>query len=183
MKPTKGQFSSSQATSTSGEMGIVTTSSRGDLHRFDADGERMTDFDPGGYSNLVRVARCPGGPVIVASSAGIDKALVGVSLSDDHLWRTSVASRNAHLAEARVSPDGSKIAVVMQRLGVVVVDPSTGRRLASLEFDGRLDIAWLQAGSEELLLVTDQRRVQALRLVARPEVGAEADDSDDSVSD
>jgi hypothetical protein len=150
-----------------GTFGVVSTSAGGQVHLFSAEGKKLRDLRPGGYANFVRIGRGEEGPMIIASAAGGAESLVGMTLDGSQRWRTALARGDAHVSAGRVSPDGSRVAVVVDRSEVVVVETATGRRLASSPVGGMADVAWVSSGDEELLAVTNGAKVQVLRIVEK----------------
>jgi len=152
-----------------GTLGVITTSATGQVHLFSAEGKKLRDMRPGGYANFVRIGRGEEGPMIVASASGGAESLVGMTLDGSQRWRTPLARGDAHISAGRVSPGGSRVAVVVDRGEVVVVETATGRRLASSSVGGMADVAWVRSGDEELLAVTNGAKVQVLRIVEKEE--------------
>jgi outer membrane protein assembly factor BamB len=154
-----------------GKLEVLTTSSAGKVHVFDADGQKLATFDPGTNANMVRVFRLPGEPadnILVVGADSRDAQMVALNAKGDRLWRTDLP-RGVNTCGSLAVARGSKWAAAGSMGSVVwLTDVSTGKILGARPRLGRPEVAWINDENEApLLLVASTSGLAAFRVKGR----------------
>ncbi|MEX2114945.1 MAG: hypothetical protein WD845_17260 [Pirellulales bacterium] len=153
-----------------GHTQVVTTSSSGKVHVFDAQGKRLQELEPGFYANLVRPWRrtADGKDIIlVAGGDKADFALAALSLPGKIDWSVELPARPQHAAASRQRP---WLAIALGDGSVRVIDLATAKEIAQVGgHGGNADVAWLDsADSPPLLVVADHKSLVAYSITEPP---------------
>jgi outer membrane protein assembly factor BamB len=161
-----------------GKAQVVTTSARGKVHVFGADGKKIKDLDAGFYASMVRIGTAPGkdgaamvfvaGSVLGGGEAGelqriqiLAAALSGTGMKK---WSLSLPT---DVVSADVAQGRPWLAVGMSSGQVHVVDTDKGEIIAGLTDEGRNpEVGWATIKGTEapVLLVASGERSSALRV-------------------
>ena len=148
---------------------IVTTSARGQVHIFDAQGGKIKDIKVSCYANMVRVAEdSEGGSLILVGGSADGAKLIAVGFNGREEWSITLpgGAHNLHSAYAALSRPW--VAVGMRGGSVHVVDITAGRIIATVAAQGaRPQVGWLgsKSGESPLLVVATGRALNAYRVV------------------
>lgn len=152
---------------------VVTTSARGQVHVFDAEGRKLKDLELGPYANLVRLAKAtPADRAACIVAGGREKeeaVLIGLNAEGQPQWRLKLGpDSTASIECAAAAPDRPWLAVGLRAEGVKVIDVAKGTVIAQatgLKMP-RGDMAWLARGPNEtpLLLVATGKDLKAFRV-------------------
>jgi hypothetical protein len=125
---------------------VVTTSAKGQVHIFAADGSKRADIDTGCYANMVRVGKLSkddkDATIIVTGSAHVapaPKTVMITALSSDGTtkWTLHVpADAQSHVDSAALAPGKPWLAVGMRGGQVHVIDADKGAIIASADKQG-----------------------------------------------
>jgi hypothetical protein len=132
---------------------VVTTSAKGQVHVFSADGSMRADIDTGCYSNMVRVGKLSKddkeATIIVAGTAHVapaPKTVMITALSSDGTtkWTLHVpAGATAHVDSAALAPGKPWLAVGMRDGQVHVIDADKGAIIGSAGKQGMTpEVGW-----------------------------------------
>jgi len=136
---------------------VITTSAGGAVHVFDRAGKKVTDLNPRGYANLVRVVPAgPEGPAVIVTSLDNALRLAGMDRAGKQVWKIDIpSSERAHILDGAVATDRPWIAVSTGEGRVFVIDGRTGKSLASTDASGMPSVSWIPgAGDKPPMLVT-----------------------------
>jgi hypothetical protein len=164
-----------------GSTSVVTTSARGQVHVFTADGKDRSDLIPGFYANMVRVGRTGGSDVSeVILAAGTPNlatgsntvsvaALSGAGAPKWSIQLSSNATPSVYSATASVSKPW--FALGLQGGEVYVLDVSTGTVIANVDGQGqRPQVEWISDGNgSALLVVSSENRLSAFKVSSPPQ--------------
>lgn len=145
---------------------VVTTSAGGNVHIFRADtGESVNTFRSADYVSLVRPATLDGEVLLLAGTSGMSEngSVICFDGSGRERWRFTLSGTGdaEAMQAARTRPWG---AVAFRGGALCIFDLETGEILARGEAGARAELAWREANDEPILLVTDGRRLTALRI-------------------
>lgn len=155
----------------SGEPEVVSTSARGRVHLFTADGDKLDELSTSCYANVVRIAQQapPAEPqIIVGGSASAGEVLIAMDATGEEHWQVTLAAAGGHIDSARTASGAPWIAVGMRGGNVHVVDVAKGKIIASHTGQGRSpNVAWLGGDSETapLLVVATGSQLNAFRVL------------------
>ena len=149
---------------------VVTTSARGQLHVFDAQGGKLKDVQVSCYANMVRVAALAAGghAIVVGGSNEKEETLVRIDLAGKESWSTNLGKAQAnHIQSAHAAVSRPWLAVGLRGGIVQIVDVTDGAIIATLTGQGTIpEVAWLpQEGESPLLLVATGRALSAFNVV------------------
>lgn len=146
---------------------VVTTSARGMVHVFAADGESAANYDVSLYGSMLRFAKLEGesaGHVLVGGSADEGEALVLVDSKGDEIWSLDLPTMGTDHIDSMVMDLPTGHAAVGMRGGLVhVVEVAEGKILATVAVPGATtDVALLSNGNGlPTLLVANGKSLSA----------------------
>ena len=152
---------------------VVTTSAKGMVHVFSANGAERTDIQPTFYADMVRTGMIPESAVTATVIAGgmvpNITALAAFSGSGVMQWSLQLPSPEPGVRAAWLAPAKPWLAVHVRDGAVHVVDVERGVVISSLKNQGpHVEVGW--SGSESdgspLLLVSDGGQLRAYRIRA-----------------
>jgi hypothetical protein len=140
----------------------------GEVHFFAADGKPTREFKPGLHATLVESWRRPGDnkdALLVAGGTTPEMALI--ALPGKVEWSETLPARQQQAAIARTRP---WLAISLGDGSVRVVDLQTGKAFAQVGgHGGNADVAWLEGGdTQPLLVATGNRSIVAYNVSVPP---------------
>lgn len=148
---------------------VVTTSARGQVHIFNAQGGKIKDINVSCYANMVRVAEGheDGNLILVGGSADGAK-LIAVGFNGREEWSITLPGGAYDLDSANAARSRPWVAVGMRGGLVHVVDITEGQIIGTVGAQGtKPQIGWLgsKSGESPLLVVATGRALSAYRVV------------------
>jgi len=155
-----------------GALEIVTTSARGDVHIFNANGKMIKTLAPGCYANMIRTAKVKGTNFAVAGSNGeTEVTLVALDFGSNKKWSLTLPSwRGAYIDSAQVAASKPWIAVGLRSGSIFVVDVVQGKVVAKVGGQGtRPQVGWFErrGGGSPILLVATGGALNAFEIAAK----------------
>ncbi|MCH7752549.1 MAG: VCBS repeat-containing protein, partial [Planctomycetes bacterium] len=155
-----------------GQVQVVTTSARGNLHVFSRDGQSETTIETDVYANMVRMVKLPDEPSALAlvGGSGQGETLLLVDKLGNERWKLVLPTlATEHIDSLDANSDLSWAAVGLRGGLVHVVDLVAGKILASVDQQGNTPQVTLlpRAGDSPLLVVATGNRLNAF--VVEPE--------------
>jgi hypothetical protein len=162
-----------------GTSSVVTTSARGMVHIFTADGTGRTDLPVGFYANMVRVGRAPapdmsetmlaaGAPT--GAAGGNTASVAALSGTGVPRWSVQLPSNTApSVYSATASETKPWFAVGLQGGQVYVLDIGTGAILATIDGQGqRPQVEWIGDGNgSAILVVASENKLTAFKVTGQ----------------
>ncbi len=147
---------------------VLAVSKKG-VHLLGSDGKRQPDLAADLRPAMVRVVPASNGhpaETIVGGSSEDGEMLIAMNSKGKELWRTAASSGKGHIDSACPAPGQPWLAVSMRGGRVFVVDADSGKIVAESNGEAsRAEVAWLEASSGPLLVVTGRDALHAYRLV------------------
>jgi hypothetical protein len=170
-----------------GKNDVVTTSAKGDLHVFGADGKKLKDIDVSTYASFVRLAQLGDGQTLAIVSGTGDNAevLTAVNFDGEEKWKLTLPHLETdHADDLAIAPGGTWAAAAMRGGLVHVVDLATGQLIARAAGQGMSPhVAWLpRNGSSPLLVVASGENLNAFEVTPTDVEAADAADGDDAAN-
>jgi hypothetical protein len=153
---------------------VVTTSAKGMVHVFSANGVERTDIQPAFYANMVRTGMIPEtarAATVVAGGMTRDiTALAAFSGRGVMQWSLQLPTSEPGVRAAWLAPTKPWLAVHVRDGAVHVIDVERGVVISSLKSQGPIvEVGWSRPESDgsPLLLVSDGGQLRAYRILAR----------------